>query len=184
MRRAVAVLALAAGLALSGCEDGLRESRDGVACEDVPASRGLPELPSGLEYEAASFEQEDDLRGSLPDYSQNVLIRRVTGGEGRAILAMVVPDATPGGTGNLLVRQARAEGRAVSPRFADVEDPKGDVPLVEYDPGPEPRYALVVQVDCHSLVLVGRDEDELVDLAVQVQDPRPREESDTTETID
>ena len=187
MRRALAGLLAAAAVALAaaGCGEDPRQSKGGEACDEVPASRGLPELPSGLEYEAASFQQEDDLRESLPSYAQNVLVRRIVGGERKPVLAMVVPDTTPGGTGNLLVRQARREGRSVVPRFADVDDPNGDVPLVEYDPGLEPRLALVVQVDCHALVLVGRDEDALVDLAVQVQDPRaPGTDSPEPDTTD
>ena len=185
MRRAAAGLLAAALVALAGCGEELRRSKGGEPCDEVPASRGLGELRAGLEYEGASFKEEDDMRGSLPSYAQNVVIRRIVGEGRRPTLAMVVPDTKPSGTGNLLVRQARTEGREVRASFADVEDPKGDVPLVVYEPGTEPRYALVVQVDCHSLVLVGRNEDELVELGMLLQEPRAEDEDvDTTDTTE
>lgn len=161
MRAGFFVLALLA-VALVGCGEGPRESRSGVPCEDVPAREGFATLPPGFRYTDLSFEVEEDVRGRLPDDAQGgVLARRVVGNDEGPKIVMVVPNQRRSAVGNLLVREARREGKEVEPYVLEVGREGNDVPLVTYDPGPEERNALVVQADCNVVVIFGRDQDEL-----------------------
>jgi hypothetical protein len=167
-----AIAALA--LTLAGCGELPRESRTGAPCEDVPAREGFIEMFGGFKYAELSFEAEEDVRGRLPDDAQGgVLVRRIVGGGEGPKVAMVVPNQRRSAVGNLLVREARREGEQVDPREIDVSAPDDLAPLVVYDPGPEERYALVVQVDCHAVVLFGRDEREITAMGAAFQPTGP-----------
>lgn len=157
MRRTAAGLLLALALAAGGCGELPRESSDGVPCEDVPAREGFATLPASSRYADLSFEAEEEVRGRLPDDAQGgVLARRIVGGDAKPLVVMVVPNRRRDAVANLLVREGRLEGEVIQPKVLEVGAPGNDVPLVTYDPGPEERYALVVQADCHVVVLFGR----------------------------